>query len=106
MSRTKRRTKWLPVGIIEDIVAIDPENPQSFHVSVYKTKTEQIAAIRKWQQDKRNYFCFYPIPKLYKTVRKHGYRQRAKQQICRWKRNPDFEVQPETDPEYDFRYFF
>ncbi|GBG14298.1 diguanylate cyclase [Novimethylophilus kurashikiensis] len=94
MARTVRRKHYTPAWVTEDsYYFIDPVfNVECYGGHIELDGDERANKLRWWHEDKSCWWGERP-PKPYRQCIEVQHRMTAKTELCRWKKNPEHEVQ-------------
>lgn len=97
MARTKRRKTYVPEWVTRDYVPVEDPEAGRYWTWVDLEGDERAKQLRWWHEDKSRYWGARP-PKPFRMEHEAAHRGNSRQQLARWVREPDFEVQIRRKP--------
>jgi hypothetical protein len=105
MARTIRRKKYVPLWVTEEWgfeYTTDPVTGlRRFLASFQLTGKERAAQLRWWHEDKARPWGISP-PTYHRKRHEEQHRARARCELTRWVKDPDYPVQIERKPTLDY----
>lgn len=97
MARTTRRKHYVPEWVTRDFVRIDDPHHGRMWTWITLEGEARAKQLRWWHEDKKANWGARP-PKPFRMEHEAQHRSDSRQQLARWAREPDFEVQIRRKP--------